>query len=385
MSRHRLALRTHDGQLLTVLDNVISWTLVRKANEIGQWNVIIDPNFDRRFLQADNLIEFWRKPEGGAETLLGVGFMRSWEWATDDEGHETLTIAGPDVLELLARRIVQNYAETSYTNKSGPADDLIKEIVYEQYLSTAARLGDLYYSRSSALPATIFSIAPDMSLGETVGCECAWRDIFPVLQELAVGSWNAGTMIYFDLEYVGPGQFMLQTWAGLRGVDRSIGSGVVPVIFSQEAGNLAHPVLRFDYSDEVNFAYGGGQGQGTARETDPENDEPRSQLSLWNRREAFADARECPAGESPTYCIATKAYNRMQDGRPKVIFEGDLLDTQTTRFGIDWGYGDKVTIRHRGMEFDGRVDMFTVTISPDGAETVTARVSILETIEGHPD
>lgn len=384
--RHRLILRTFDGQELATLDNIINWTLVRTANDIGWWTITLGEDFRREYLGIDNFIEFWRQPEGSSEILLGVGLLRYYGWSTDFDGVTTLKIGGPDPIELLKRRIIQNYAETAFSEKNGYADDVMKEIVDEQFLNTGSRLGDIYYSRSSALPAAQFSIAPDSSQGyATSGIQAGWREILPIIQQLATSSWNQGTRIYFDFEYVGPAQLMFKTWGNLRGIDRTIGTSIAPVIFSQEAGNLTNPSLTFDYTEEINFVFGGGQGQGVAREVDPENDEPRSQLSYWNRREAFEDARECPAGEVPTYCIANKAYDAMQNGRPQVLFEGDLVDTPLTRFGVDWFYGDKVTIQYKGFEFDGRADHFEVEVNQDGTEQITARVSILEAIEGHPD
>ena len=384
--RHRLVLRTFDGQELVTLSNVISWDLLRTANDIGWWVVTLEPDFPREFLRIDNIMEFWRQPSGAAETFLGAGLLRYFEWSTDDQDRTTLRLGGPDPIELLKRRIIQNFAETAYSQKNGYADDLMKEIVDEQFVSTANRLGDIYYSRSSAIPSSRFQIAPDTSGGyATAGFQGAWRDCLSVIQELAEASWNQGTRIYFDFDYPAPGLFLFQTWADLRGVDRTVGTEIAPIIFSQEQGNLSNPLLRFDYTEEVNFVYGGGQGQGTAREVDPENDEPRSQLSAFNRREAFQDARECPAGETPTYCIATRAFNTMQGGRPLVLFEGDLIDTPKTRFGVDWFYGDKVTVQYKGYELDGRVDHFQLSTNEDGTESLTARVSILEAIQGHPD
>lgn len=382
-ARHRIVIRTHDGELLSVLTNIVRWELVRAANEIGWWTMTLDADFSPEFLRIDNIIEFWRQPAGSVETLLGAGFLRYFEWDTNQEDRTMLNIGGPDLVELLNRRTIQNYAETEYSEKTGYADDVMKEIIDEQYLNTTNRYGDIYYSRSSAIPASNFSIAPDTSEGyENASIQAGWRKVLPILQDIAMASWNRDIRLYFDIEYVGPAQLMFQTWADVRGVDRTIGSNIAPVVFSMESGNLSNPILRFDYAEEVNYCTGGGQGQGEAREIDPENDEPRSQLSLWNRRESFKDARECPADEDPTYCIANKAFDEMQNGRPIVKFEGELLDTPTTRFGVDWFYGDKVTIQYRGYEFDGTVDYFTVNFEDDGTETISARVSITEAIQG---
>lgn len=381
MTRHRLMLRRHDGTPLTVLDNIIEWELVRVANDIGWWSCTLDARFDTRLLYNDNIMEFWRQPTGASETLLGVGFMRYWEWNTDLEGTTQLRIGGPDAIELLNRRNVQNKANSIYSSKSGKADDVIKEIVDEQYLSTSNRVGDLYYSRSSALPAAHFSIAPDTSEGEDVEYQFAFRKVLPVLQQLAADSWRKGIAVYFDLEYPAPGVFLLQTWANIRGIDRRIGSGE-PIIFSQEAGNISEPLLRFDYTEEINFVVGGGSGTDDDRTLDPENDEVRSQQSIWNRREEFQDARECG---TTLLCIASRAFSRMQAGRPVVSFEGDLVDTPTHRFGIDWGYGDYVTVQYFGIELNGRVNQFQVNMDSDGLETVRARVSITEAISGSPD
>jgi hypothetical protein len=114
---------------------------------------------------------------------------------------------------------------------------------------------------------------------------------------------------------------------------------------------------------------------------DPENDVPRENLSIWNLREGI-----CPATEETTLQgVANRAYSKMQELRPRVVFEGQLIDTPKTRFGIDWGYGDIVTVRFQEMEFDGRIDTFDFRMSKDGEESVTAAVTITKALEGKPD
>ena len=386
MSKTWIVLRTHDGEMLTQIDKAIRWELVRTANSIGWWTVILSADFDRRFLGVDRLVEFWREPTGGHESLLGVGFMRYWEWFEDRKGAEYIRCGGPDQIGLLNRRIVANAAGTVYTQKTDYADDMMKAIVDEQYISTANRVGDIYYTRSSAISADHFEVAPDESKGKELTKEFAWRRVYDVLKELAEASaWPTSSgddsfPIYFENVYVAPAKFVFRTYANQLGIDRTATAGIAPIIFSKEAGNLANPSLRWEYTDEVNLCYGGGQGQGAARMIDPENDPPRHNLTVWNYQESFKDARECEV----ILCVAQAARVEMQSKRPFVEFNGDLLDTPKTRFGVDWDFGDKVTIRYQGFSFDGLVESFKLAVDEDGREILDASVRIFQAIEGRP-
>ena len=45
-------------------------------------------------------------------------------------------------------------------------------------------------------------------------------------------------------------------------------------------------------------------------------------------------------------------------------------------YGIDWDFGDKVTLRYAGLEFFGDVRSVTVSIDSNGLETVRASVEV---------
>ena len=386
MSRTRIVLRTHDGLKLAELTRTLGWEFARHANDTGWFTLRVDGDFDPQYLGVDRLLEFWRQPVGAADKLLGVGLLRYWEWAENPEtGAVTLQLGGPDQIDLLNRRIVAYNTPEANWSKAGYADDVMKEIVSENMGPTST---DPWYSRSRAYPADHFSIAPDEGKGRDIELQFQYRNVLQVLQELAAASaWPAqdfgwvSSSVYFDLECTGPAQFVFRTWSPLRGINRTVSGGVAPVVFSREMGNLANPSLRFDYTEEENLVYGLGPGTGTTRMVDPENDVPRATVSIWNLREGVAPATE----EDTLIGIAWRSYNRMQAQRPQVILTGDLLDTPMTRFGVDWDFGDEVTVRYRGMEFDGQVDGFTVSVSPDGGDAVAASVRIFKALEGHPD
>jgi len=379
-ARNWLIIRTHDGQMLTVVNDVIMAELVRTQNEEGWFQVTVSPDFDPRYFHADNIVEFWRQPVGGEEVCLGTGLMRIWGWKETGSGEEVAYFSGPDQIELLKRRIVNYRSQTSEAEKAMEADDLIKEVVNENMGPGA---GNDYYGRPRYYPAAHFSIAPDETAAPSVDMAFAWRNVLEVIKSVAEASANQGTNLFFDLEYLGEAVYLFKTWVNIRGVDRTLKGSVAPIVFSKETGNLAKPDLKWDYSEEINYVTGGGPGEGAGRIIDPENDQVREQLTIWNKREAFQDARECPS-TGGSLCVANKAFDRMQAGRPKVYFTGKLLDTPSGRFAKDWFFGDKVTIRYHGFEFDGHVAQFHLRWTARGDDTLEAAVKVTETLEGHP-
>jgi hypothetical protein len=380
---NHIVVRTGDGILLGKLEGLQAWTFARQSNAVG-WFMVECADVDARWLGVDRILEFYRSPPGVAPVLIGVGLLRSWEWRRTDSGAIALRLQGPDQMDLIARRVVAYTDPEANWNKSGPADDLMKAVVRENMgtLST-----DPWYNRGRAYDPDLFSVAPDEGKGRTVKKEFQFRNTLSVIKELAdATTWPSadnnwvGVAVYYDVEYIGPARFLFKTYSPLRGIDRTLGTQVAPLIFSEEAGNLVEPALKFDYSEERNIIYGLGPGTGESRMVDPENDQVRERLSPWNLHEDVVSATE----ETTLQGIAWHSYQKMQDLRPQVVFNGMLRDTANCRFGVDWNYGDLVTVRFLGMEFDGRIDSFSVGVNANGLEEVRASVSITKALEGHP-
>lgn len=368
-AKHRLVVRTHDGEYLAELDRWTSLQYGRFINNPGWWMMVLPGDTDPLFPDVDRIIEFYRKPVGGEERLEMVGFTRYWDWFESGPENELLRIGGEDAIGLLDRRIIAFAAASSQSSKTEPADDILKAIVREN-MGVDAPLTEA--NRPRAFPPDHFEVTNNFGAAPEVARSFAWRNVLDVLVEVAEASGTHGTPLYFDVNSTGPGTFAFNTYVNLIGADRTARTGDKPVVFSRENGNIRNPFLRIDHREEHNYIWGGGQGQESSRVIDPEKDLLRIGRSIWGKREAFQDARE----ESTVQGVADKAFERLQKDRPRRIFRGELLDTPQTAYGIDWAYGDKITVRYKNEEFEGVVNNINFTVDQNGKETVRSRTEI---------
>ena len=369
VAQHRFRLLTSDGQALRDIERIHLFEYVRVINDIGWFRLVLPPDYPQEFVDVDLLIEIWREPVGAIEQLMMVGFMRKWRYAKDNRGTELLTVSGPDQVDLLNRAIIGFFAGSSESEKTDLADDMIKEIVFE---NKGAGAGLTAEGRFRGYDPDHFTVAPDLGQAPSVDRAFAWRRVLPVIQEIADSSRRLGTPLYFDnVPLAEPSVFQFRTTINQLGIDRS-STGIAPLVFSEAAGNLARPSLEEDWTEEWNYVYGGGQGEEANRLIDTENDLSRILRSIWNRREEFQDARE----QSTALGVASKAFQKMEQSRPRLNFTGDLLDTPAARYGAEWNFGDRVSARYRGQEFDGLVQRVSVRGDRDGQEILSARLEV---------
>jgi hypothetical protein len=368
-SSHRLVLFDDDGLRLQELKQIERFSYWRAANSVGGFSMTLKPDFDDSLIDVDHLIYFWRKARGGVEKCECVGMCRAWGWGENTLGQDRFVIEGADQNDLVDRRIIAYFANSAQSSKTDFSDDMLKAIIREN-MGTLAPLDEA--GRPRAYDADYFSVMADTSEGANLTRSFAWRYVLPTIQELCQSSRDLGYPLYFDMvPSSAPGVFEFHTYVPYLGKDRSATSSV-PVIFSKEYRNLGKPKWREDWFEERNYVYGGGQGEDDDRTIDPEDDVWRMHKSRWNRRECFQDARE----EETVLGVANKAYERMQKERPVVIFEADLLDTPRTRFGKDFDYGDLISAKYRGREFDAMVDAFKITVDASGKEELEIRTEV---------
>jgi len=350
MPRHEIWLTDDNGARIAYLNNHLGGYFYRTVNAPAPFYLKLPSSFNTQLLlngarlMPDRMVQFWRAPTGGSLGLWRVYFVQFLEIGRDNEGKLTVEIRGYDSLELLVRRIVAAYAGSANASATATeADDLAKSICTDMLSDVIAPVpgegtrawGDL-------------TIQADATAGPQLDKGFAWRRCIDVLQDLAEEARQAGTEVFFDIvaSTVSSSDiaFEFRTYTGQPGNDLTSLGGV----FDEARGNLQAPMQTYDNREAVNYVYAGGQNEGVNRDIQQVADATRYVLSQWNRREAFADARN----QSTSASVEDAGRQVLTAGEPIVRFKARPKDTQAFRFGTDWDHGDKVIARFLGQQYE---------------------------------
>lgn len=367
-ARFEIWLSRDDGTRLMLLDQVVAFEYAISLHQIGACVLELPGSFAKTFLGIDNRLEIWRAPADGVLRLERVYLIRRVVDRTDQDGVRTLVVMGVDGNHLLRRRHVVYPADSSQTEKFDYADDMVREIVYEN-LGAGVPGG----AEARSFPAGHFSIGPEHSNAVIMKKGFAWRNVLTVCQDIADAAYAQGTPFYWHVADISPEKWEFQTYSGQPGIDHTWPDGQNPVLLGLEYGNLAEPVLDEDYTDEVTAAYACGQGEGRYRVYFLAEDTARSGRSLFGRYEGLQDARN----EATDDGVLAEAYQLLQAGRPRRTFGGRIIETPGTRYGVHWRWGDRVTATYDGATFEAMIRAVRVKVSSSGRETIDARLEVL--------
>jgi len=356
MSTFECWLSRDDGTRIQILDLVGPFSYTLALNNIGSFTLTLPANFPRDLLAYDRRVLFWRKPDGGGLRLEFVGFVRLID-TTAPGGFIRRIVSGPDCNDLLNRRIVAYYAASAQASKTATGDNFILQLVRDN-------LGDDTTVAARKLSSTYLDVQANPSLGPSITKAYAWRNLLDVIREVSDATRKAGSVVYFGIVPVTETQFQMRVQLTQWGRDRTADSGY-PLTFSLENENLANPHLVEDARDEVTTAYGLGDGEDSQRDVQTSTDTAREGVSVFGRREAAINA----VGNA-TASVLDAADGRVNKGRPVTYFTATLLSVPGCIYGVDWGFGDLVTVSFDGRQFDALIRAVTVSVDENGKETL---------------
>jgi hypothetical protein len=361
-SRVEIWLDTPTGSRLAHLDKFISAECIPYIeNDYGVIAVELPNDYDQ-YIRLDGMVEFWL--DGYLEA---IGFVRKWDFYEDENGVEKTIIVAYTGNYILTSRIVAYAAGTAQASMTDQADDMLKEIVNDNLMSDA----------TGARNIVTLNLTKQANLadGQSITKSFSWRPLLNVCQDIAAASKEAGTAVYFEFvpklissETIG---FEFQTFTGQRGINHGSTSND-PVYFGKNWGNLFVPRLSQDHTEEINFVYAGGQGEGSARNVNEVSDSTRYNMSPWNRREGFADARN----ESSENGVTAQGYEKLNEGRPDKIFTAEIVSTPAAQYRVHWGFGDIVTAEYRGVIYDARISGGSITVSSTGEVKISGKLKV---------
>ena len=72
------------------------------------------------------------------------------------------------------------------------------------------------------------------------------------------------------------------------------------------------------------------------------------------------------------------AESLLEKNAGKLLFDGEIVLTDGTQYGVNWNYGDKVRVEYGGLQFDCRVLGYTLNVQAKEngmvSDTITAYV-----------
>lgn len=348
----------HGGQLITqIQDEIQAFHFYQFVGQPGGFTLDLPETFPLEDLPIDGIIELNRTTTGGtAMQTFMAGIIRDQAYFPFSGDVERLRVFGAGPNEFLERRIVAFALDSAQALKTAEADDMMKEVVSENLKPGGVR--DM---------GSFFTVASDDAAGPSITKGFAWRNVLNVCQDISLASEEAGTQVFFDVQRTAAYQFQFRTFTGQVGSNRAADSGQDTHIFSKEFGNIAHVSLERIYRDEENYIYAGGQGTGTDREIVEVSDDSRIGRSPFNRREAFQQSVQ----HKETAGITGEANERLARGRPREVFEADVLDAPGSIYGVDWLYGDRITAMYKNRSYNGMIYGVDLSLTEDGAESLT--------------
>lgn len=353
------------GNRISNIPNVSSFSYVMVAGDVG----VLSLNTPLSGLPhesniPDRRINIYRQAVGGSLVLELVAFLDSFSFRTSSNGLEQLDIGGSDLNHLLKRRIV------AYNSGSAFAQTNSAFVSNAMRATVARNMGSLT-SAERDISGSGYSEANSISQGPAIKKQFAWRNLLTLLQDEQSFSKQQGDEIFFAVVPTSENTMQFQAYAGHIGSDRTITGSNKPVIFSLERGNLLSPSLSYDYSDEANYIYAGGQGIGTDRIIQEAENTDSTGISPFSRKEKFLNATNHDSEDS----VLDAAQDRLEKSRPKVNLSGTLISTPTTEYGKDWFFGDRVTVDYR-IQADTVIRAVSVSVNGNGDETARARIEI---------
>lgn len=367
-AEYEVWLLTDRGVRIASLNGFQSLSYTKAVNSAGAFSITMPHTFDKSLAAKDRIVMVYRKPYGGSLALDFAGIIEGISLVGKTPAR---VLTGVTFNGLLERRYCYYYSDSAQAKVNAqPIDNAMKEIVRDNLGATSTTGNGRYVA--NAIDASYFSVQSDLSLGTTTTKEFSWRRIADVLRELSEESRKADTEIFFDFVHTSESTFQFQTFKTQRGQDRRQSTGLNPVRFGVEWGNVDEPAYYELWSDEINYAIAGGRGEGASRLIGSSEDTTRSGVSIFGKTEGFTNATNITSTSTTPLDNAASAL--VTRGRPVRKFTGKLISTQNAQYGKEWGFGDYITVTYDGLQFDAMIKSISVSKDQSGDESIDARI-----------
>lgn len=362
---YEVRLYDHAGQLQLVPNHVTRIEFHQRIN--APWNHQITLEFSRdssevtsiRQVQPDWFIRIFRiDPITQIRSLVYSGLHITTVDQARAAGDLIFNFYGSGYTQLLTRRVVVPASGEESSDKSGVAESVLKSYISDAMISPVD--ADRIFED--------ITIEADTYNGETIEYSARYINLMTVCENVA----NAGKIDFGLIEGTGIGEVVVRA-RSIWGKDRREGNpeGNPETKLSFLQGTMDIPIYTNNTSDEKNFIYVGGTGQGESRYVLTVSSVPTGK---WGRKEAFIEGRQ-QVTDVALYSIGN-AY--LEEKKQTETLSFDIIQTIGSRWLVDWNLGDLITARYFDKVFDKKIVEIGVVVSGESSsetiETVTVEM-----------
>lgn len=266
----------------------------------------------------------------GRDTVM---YVEKVVLTTDSENGDYLIVSGRSAEIILNWRVILRYYINAQKTAENIMRDAIATVLWDQIPSHAIAPAYFPFLKLGALKGYADSLTTQFT-GKT---------LYDIVNSLCM-QFNYGFKLVFD------GHFF--TFELYKGTDRSYAQTENPyVIFSPEFENLGKTEYSEDSSQYANCAIVGGEGEGTDRTSTTVFPYDVYGMDL---RQLYVDARtvSSKSGETEltpseyTEVLKQKGIEALAQHKVFINFAGEILNTNSYTFGVDYGLGDKVEVKN---------------------------------------
>lgn len=351
------------GELQVIPSHVTRVEYHQRLN--APWNHQITMEFSKdddevetiRNIQPDWFIRMFRiDPVTQIKTRVYSGLHISLVDQGRAAGDLIFNLYGSGYTQLLTRRVVIPPAGQENSNKTGYAESMLKSYISDCMISPTD-------------PDRIFpnvSLEPDTGEGEYIDYSTRYVNLLTVCENVA----NAGKIDFGLIEGNNIGEVVVRA-RSVWGKDRREGNsaGNKETVFSFLYGNMDIPIYTNNTSDEKNYIYVGGPGQGAERDVVPVSSPTTTK---WGRKEAFIEGRQ----QSTTDALYSVGNAYLEDKKQTETLSFDIIQHIGSRWMVDWDLGDLITARYFDKVFDKKIVEIGVVVSGEASAELIETVNV---------
>lgn len=356
------------GAKIAVFDAWTSLTFTHSLNGYSTHQFIMNGGDSRIDLfTKDCLFEVMRRNQEYTIAWYTeyIGFHRTPQRQITETGRRLFTSYGRGLLDLIHRRTILHYANSTGSNKSGMAETVIKEFVDENAGPGAVSPPRLRVGTLAGL-----AVQATAGLGGTWTGARAFHNLLEIIAEIA-----GQADLVFDVIRTGTLTFLFRVYApedrtntGLVPSTGLNAAGNVPIIFAPEMGNMATPSLTNSATEEVTTIVVLGQGQEenrtfVVRQSSAFADSP------WNDIEDSRDARQ----ESSIAGLESYGDEVLHDTQAQENFNCQIIQTPSCAYGRDYFLSDLIISRFDAIEREKQIIAISVNVA-DGHENISVEL-----------